>query len=61
MAVIEISVKELEYERLKSVLEDLKEAAKCVDKYEDSVYADYCNLAESYTREIIDTLLELEL
>lgn len=61
MAVIKLSMKEIEYERLKAVLEDLKEAARCVDEYEDSVYADYRNLAESYTREIIDTLLALEL
>ena len=61
MAVIEMSIKEMEYERLKAVLEDLKETAKCVDEYEDSVFADYRNLAESYTREIIDTLLALEL
>ena len=56
-----MSIKEMEYERLKAVLEDLKETAKCVDEYEDSVFADYRNLAESYTREIIDTLLALEL
>ena len=61
MAVIEMSIKELEYERLKAVLKDLKETAECIDKYENSVYADYRNMAESYTREIIDTLLALEL
>lgn len=61
MAVIEMSIKEMEYERLKAILEDLKETAKCVDEYEDSVFADYRNLAENYTREIIDTLLALEL
>ena len=52
---------ETEYERLKAALEGLKETAKCIDEYEDSVYADYRNLAESYKREIIDTLLRLEL
>ena len=61
MAVIEMSIKELEYERLKNILIELKESAKCIDEYEDSVYADYRNLAESYKRDIIDTLLALEI
>ena len=61
MAVIEMSIKEIEYERLKAVLEDLKESARYIDEYEDSIYADYRNMAESYKREIIDTLLALEL
>lgn len=61
MAVIEMSMKEIEYERLKAVLEDLKGTAECIDEYEDSIYEDYRNLAESYKREIIDTLLRLEL
>lgn len=61
MAVVEMSIKELEYERLKAVLEDLKGTAECVDEYENSIYADYRCLAESYKREIIDTLLSLEL
>ena len=61
MSVIEMSMKEMEYERLKAVLEDLKESAECIDKYENSVYEDYRSLAESLKREIIDTLLELEL
>ena len=61
MAVIKISMKEIEYERLKTILLDLKESAKYIDEYEDSVYGDYRNLAERYKREIIDTLLALEL
>lgn len=61
MAVMKLSMKEIEYERLKAVLEELKGMAECIDEYEDSIYADYRNLAESYKREIIDTLLRLEL
>lgn len=61
MAVIEMSMKEIEYERLKAVLEDLKRMAECIDEYEYSIYEDYRNLAESYKIKIIDTLLRLEL
>lgn len=61
MAVIEMSMKEIEYERLKEVLKDLKESAKCVDEYENSVYAEYRILAEIYKTEIINTLLILEI
>lgn len=57
---IKLSMKEIEYERLKTVLEELKETAECVDRYEDSVFEDYRSLAESCKREIIDTLLMLE-
>lgn len=56
MAVIEV-----EYKRLKAILEDLKESARLIDEYEYSVFADYRNLEESYKQDIIDTLLALEL
>lgn len=51
----------MECEKLKQVLKNLKDLAETVDENEDSVFADYRNLAESCKREIIDTLLELEL
>ena len=61
MSAIKIPLKELEYERLKAVLTELKDLAQTVEDYEDSVYADYRNMAESCNREIIDILLELEI
>lgn len=61
MSAIKIPLKDLEYERLKAVLTELKDLAQTVEDYENSVYADYRNMAESYNREIIDILLELEI
>ena len=61
MAAIEISIKEFEYLRLKAVLENLKDLAEVVDTYEDDIFSDYRQMAKSNMREIIDTLLELEL
>lgn len=58
---MELSMKEIEYERLKKALEYLKGLAETVENYEDSVYADYRNMAEHDMREIIDTLINLEL
>lgn len=60
MAVIEMSIKEMEYERLKAVLENLKGLAESVDRYEDDIFEDYRQIARSDMREIIDTLLALE-
>ena len=48
-------------ENFQKVLEDLKSLAKQVDENEDSVFLDYRNMAEFAKREIIDTLLELEM
>lgn len=61
MAVIEMSMKEIEYERLKAVLEDLKGLAESVDAYEDDIFEDYRQIARHDMQEIIDTLLALEL
>lgn len=61
MDTIKISIKELEYERLKNILIELQEYAKYVDIYEDSCIDDYRNMAEVYKRDILDTLIELEL
>ena len=61
MAVIEMSIKEMEYERLKAVLENLKGLAESVDRYEDDIFEDYRQIARSDMQEIIDTLLELEI
>lgn len=61
MGGVTISLKEMEYERLKAVLENLKELAETVEENEDSVIEDYRNVAESAKREIVDTLLELKL
>ena len=61
MSGVTISLKEMEYERLKAILENLKELAQTVEDCEDSVIADYRYTAESAKREIIDTLLELKL
>lgn len=61
MAVIEMSVKELEYERLKAVLENLKGLAESVDAYEDDIFEDYRQIARCDMQEIIDILLALEL
>lgn len=58
---MEISLKELEYERLKSTLKYLKELAESIEDNEDSVFADERGVAEHDMREIIDTLLNLEL
>lgn len=61
MAVIEMSIKEMEYERLKAVLENLKDLAECVDAYEDDIFEDYRQMARHDMQEIIDILLALEL
>lgn len=61
MSAIKIPLKDLEYERLKAVLTELKDLANSADIYEYSVYEDYRNLAESCKREIVDILLELEI
>lgn len=61
MAVIEMSVKELEYERLKAVLENLKGLAESVDRYEDDIFEDYRQIARYDMQEIIDILLNLEI
>jgi hypothetical protein len=61
VVAIEINMEKVEYERLKSVLENLKELAECVDAYEDDIIEDYRNMAEHDMREIIDTLLKLEI
>lgn len=60
MAAIEMSIKEMEYERLKAVLENLKGLAESVDDYEDDFFESYRQVARSDMREIIDTLLALE-
>lgn len=59
--MIEISMKDIEYDRLKAVLTDLKESAMYVDAYEDSVFEDYRYSSEREIRYILDTLLNLEL
>lgn len=51
----------MEYEYLKSTLKNLKDLAQSVRNNEDSVFADERGVAEYDTREIIDTLLNLEL
>lgn len=61
MADNTMSVKELEYERLKAVLENLKGLAESVDAYEDDIIDDYRYMAIHDNREIIDILLALEL
>lgn len=61
MTVVEMSVKEMEYERLKAVLENLKDLAGCVDAYEDDIFEDYRQMARHDMQEIIDILLALEL
>ena len=61
MAAIEISIKELEYERLKTILENLKDLAESVDAYEDDIFEDYRQIARYNMQEIIDTLLALEI
>ena len=61
MAVIEMSIKEMEYERLKAVLENLKGLAESVDAYEYDIFEDYRQIARHDMQEIIDTLLALEL
>lgn len=58
---VKFDMKEVEYERLKNVLTELKDLAKAADSYEDSIFSDYQGLAESYKRDIIDILLELEI
>lgn len=61
MAVIEMSLKELEYERLKSVLENLKGLAEIVDDYEDDFFESCRQVARNSMREMVDILLALEL
>jgi hypothetical protein len=61
MEGVTISIKEMEYERLKAVLENLKGLAETVEENEDSVIADYRYIAEDAKRDIINTLLELNL
>lgn len=51
----------MEYTKLREVLKELKELAKTIDGNEDSIFHDQQNLAESCKREIIDTLLELDI
>ena len=60
-SVVYGSMKEIEYVRFKSVLTHLKDLAVSVRYNEDSVFADERNVAEYDTREIIDTLVGLEL
>ena len=43
------------------MLERLKDLAESVDAYEDDIFEDYRQIARHDTREIIDTLLNLEL
>lgn len=61
MAAIKLSTKELEYERLKVILEKLKGLAESVDAYEDDIFEDYRQIARHDMQEIIDILLELEI
>ena len=61
MAAIKLSTKELEYERLKVILEQLKGLAESVDAYEDDIFEDYRQIARHDMQEIIDILLELEI
>lgn len=61
MAVIEMSLKELEYERLKDVLIELKSLAKNVYLYEDSLLDTPREIAKHDKQEIIDILLALEI
>lgn len=51
----------IQYEKLKSRLEYLKSCAETVENYEDSVFSDYRSMAEHDMREIVDTLLDLEI
>ena len=51
----------MEYEYFKSTLKYLKNLAQSISDNEDSVFADERGIAEHDTREIIDTLLKLEL
>lgn len=61
MALIEMSLKELEYERLKDVLIELKSLAKNVYLYEDSLLDTPREIAKHDKQEIIDILLALEI
>lgn len=58
---IKIDMKELEYERLKDVLTELKYLAKNVYLYEDSLLDTPREIAEHNKQEIIDILLALEI
>lgn len=49
------------YEEAVRVLKDLKNLAKAVDAYADSVIEDYRWMAEYDNREIIETLMKLDL
>ena len=51
----------MEYEYFKNKLKYLKDLAQSVRDNEDSVFADERSVAEYNTREIIDTLLGLEI
>ena len=49
------------FERMYKLLEELKESAQTIEEYEDSVFADYRSMAESYTRDLLETLSQLDL
>lgn len=51
----------ISYEKAIEVLKALKASAKIVDDYEGDIINDYRYLAESEKRDIIDTLLKLDL
>lgn len=59
--VIKVPMESMEYEYFKNTLKYLKDLAQSVSDNEDSVFADERGVAEHDTREIIDTLLNLEL
>lgn len=43
------------------ILKQLQDSAKTIDAYEDDIFEDYRNMAKYEMRDIIDTLLRLEL
>lgn len=61
MSCDEMSLKELDYIQLKNILIELKESARRVYLYEDSMIEEYRSMAEYHKNEIVDTLLSLDL
>lgn len=51
----------LTYKQAIEILKILQQSARTVDLYEDDIFADYRNMAKYENREIIDTLLSLDL
>lgn len=43
------------------ILKELKESAKTIDAYEDDIFEDYRNMAKYEMREMVETLLKLDL